>query len=519
LAALCAVHGWPGGGSEPIFPDSPRFALNGALLLDLVRHRAFGAPVAYARQYYARLPAISIPYHPPLFPAFEAVLYAIFGVSDFTARLTVALTVALACLLLFRLVCLTHGSRAFAACVVVAFCAMPGSQWLASEVMLEFPSLVLVLASLMWLYRAGGESRRWWPWLWFAIFGIAAVWTKQQAVFLAGTPFLYIALQGRWRELARKRVWISVAILVAGSAAFYAVSRAANSESSVAWDQKTPEGIFSLAGYIWLRLAAYSRGYVETGAVPAVVFAFALAAYFPLRRRIEAFAKCDLYVAVILSSVGLLALMPFVETRYLFYTLPAVSVLACTLVREIGRLVFSSKYAWTAPAALALLSLGLYHRAPDRMTGPSRAAQFVLGAKTRRVLYCGRFNGDFIFDVRASEPDTGLAVVRGDKLAGIVRAPDLVSFARKFGIDRVVLESHPAAYSQPSFCEALGGNPPAELALEREVPIEANRDSLRGRIRIYRVPGAMAHPEDLLVLPSTIVKGGVVIDLPPAQAP
>jgi len=520
LAASCAVWGLrTAGNSEPIFPDASRFAMNGALLLDMVRDRAVVAPVQYAEQYYARLPALSIPYHPPLFPLFEALLYSALGVGNLTARLAIAFTVALVCLLLYRLISLTHGSGLFAASVVLVFFAMPTSQWLASEIMLEFPSLVFVLAALLCLRETGHDTPRFRPFLWFALWGIAAVWTKQQAVFLVGVPFVYMALLGHWAEFRRKPIWVSTGILTSGAALMYMLSRAANADSSTAWGQTMHSGVEPFLKSVWNRLVFYARGIPgEIGLIETALLAVAAIGYILLRKRYRPFGACHLYIATILSSIAFLVFMPFRETRYLFYTFPAIALLACTPLQEAGIRLCSRRYAWTVPAVFAVLAFAIHQREPPLMMGPSRAAQFVVGANTRRVLYCGLENGSFIFAVRAVDPHPQLAVIRGDKLAGGLRSrEELLPFLKKYGIERVVLESHPSG-SAVSFCEDLARNPPPQLVPEREVPITANAESLRGRIRIYRVPEPASSPEDILILPSSIVKGGVRIDLRQAHS-
>src|SRR5256885_714708 len=48
--------------------DAARHAMNGAFLHDLIASGKFSDVMGFARNYYAHLPALSIPYHPPLFP-------------------------------------------------------------------------------------------------------------------------------------------------------------------------------------------------------------------------------------------------------------------------------------------------------------------------------------------------------------------------------------------------------------------------------------------------------------------
>jgi hypothetical protein len=72
---VSAVFAWSAlrdvNASSLIDTDAARHAMNGAFLHDLLSDGKLTGAVAYARAYYTRYPALSIPYHPPLFPAFE----------------------------------------------------------------------------------------------------------------------------------------------------------------------------------------------------------------------------------------------------------------------------------------------------------------------------------------------------------------------------------------------------------------------------------------------------------------
>src|SRR5262245_25494644 len=80
--------------TEIIDTDAARHAMTGAFIYDWIRTGNLLHPIQYGKAYYNRLPALSIPFHPPLFPGIEAAFFAIFGVKLLTARLAVALCVA-----------------------------------------------------------------------------------------------------------------------------------------------------------------------------------------------------------------------------------------------------------------------------------------------------------------------------------------------------------------------------------------------------------------------------------------
>src|ERR1700687_5528380 len=118
LALLFCWWGFRGApGSKPLYQDVSRHMMNGALLYDMVRTGNVAHPVEFTQSWYARFPAISLPYHPPLFALFESLFYAGFGVHYWVARLAIAATVAVSVFLLAYLVVATHRSYwlAFAA--------------------------------------------------------------------------------------------------------------------------------------------------------------------------------------------------------------------------------------------------------------------------------------------------------------------------------------------------------------------------------------------------------------------
>ena len=71
--------------------DAPRHALNGVFIKDLLLAAPIKDPAAYAYAYYARYPALTVLFYPPLFYFLSAPLYLLLGVSHQTALLAVFL--------------------------------------------------------------------------------------------------------------------------------------------------------------------------------------------------------------------------------------------------------------------------------------------------------------------------------------------------------------------------------------------------------------------------------------------
>jgi hypothetical protein len=71
--------------------DAPRHALNGIFVKDFAAAAPWHDPKTWAINYYLQYPALTILFYPPLFYCFEAITFAIFGVSQLAAQAAVSL--------------------------------------------------------------------------------------------------------------------------------------------------------------------------------------------------------------------------------------------------------------------------------------------------------------------------------------------------------------------------------------------------------------------------------------------
>jgi 4-amino-4-deoxy-L-arabinose transferase-like glycosyltransferase len=219
--ALASLRSLPGG--NIIDPDAARHAMNGAFVRDFVAGGQFTHPVAFGKRYYSHYPALSMPYHPPLFPVAEAAFYALGGVKLTVARLAVASAVAISAVLLYGLIVAAYGSQALAFLSTFTFLSWHWSQWVANDVMLEFPALAVLLASLYFIRDPVDR-----PQLYiFAVIAGAAVWTKQNTLFLGLIPFACVFLRRDWQVLRRKTVWLASALFGSTTRAATATARSA----------------------------------------------------------------------------------------------------------------------------------------------------------------------------------------------------------------------------------------------------------------------------------------------------
>ncbi|MGE5645656.1 MAG: ArnT family glycosyltransferase [Acidobacteriota bacterium] len=462
----------------PVDTDAARHAMNGVFLYDVLRHGGTLHVVSFARSYYGQYPSLSMPYHPPLFPAFEALFYLGLGVNIVAARLAIAAATAAAVLLLYGFVLKTHGSHAVAAASAVVAFSLPSSLALARDVMLEMPALALVLLAMTVLPGLGGDYslRRG---VAFGLAAGAAVWTKQNAVFLGAVPFVYLALERRRRALKEPGLWVAAGLFGAIVVALALFSASFGAAANPRWPA------FDLLRTLRNNVPYYAAAAAaEVGTVPALLIAAAMVASLATDRR-NANAP---YLAWAASVFLVVFLLPPRDQRYLFFAYPALAVVVCSMLYRAAQAALPREWAWTAPAALAAIWFAAHAAGyPIYLHGPFEAARLIDPADHPRVLFCGRSNGSFIFAVRARDPELRTTIIRGDKFPESAFSPaGIEKFAHDYGVEYVVLERTVL----PRAWDALLKQAPRSFTLIKDVPLTSSDALLNGTLRVFR----FAHP-------------------------
>lgn len=486
--------------------DAARHAMNGVFLHDLIAQGKFTHVLTFARSYYGQFPALSLPYHPPLFPLIEALFYTVLGVSAMAARLAVALSIFAAAIAMFRLVMATHRSCAVAALSTITFLCLPEALWLGSDVMLEFPALVFTLLAIYRLQPMDGEytMRRL---IGFTVLAAAAVWTKQQTVFLIAVPFLCAAQMGWWRVFRKAPIWISAALFLVAVGALSALSLPFHGAGV---NQALPSAATHVhqttyGSLIVRNLNFYVTGYPQAAGPAGVILMAALLA--AICGRLMQRKQAALYTAWAVSSfVILLLLRPF-ATRYLFFTYPALIVLGISgLVSIVERLTRRRAWGIAAAAAVVLLALVQFPYRTQYLRGPDEAARLIAGAKPKRVLYCGGTDGNFIFHYRALRPDLGTTVITGDKLSNETFTPEgLEEFAHDYGVQYIALEEIEDLPVKRPWLPLLK-TPARSMVAEQDIPITSS-GRWNGMLRIYRFTNPSDNPKDALSMRMFMIGG------------
>lgn len=436
VAALCfgataLLLAWVSGGLSPslIGPDEGGHYVNALFLGDWIR-AGFPAPMAFAQDYYAHFPRLTIGHWPPGWYMLEAPLFAALRPSPFGALVLASFVAGLpggAIVWAFQQVRRPLLGVALGFVYILLPLVVDGARYL----LLDQPvALVVALAAIAWAKASDRPS--WRRFLLFAFFAAAAPLVKGNGALVALVPTIDIALTGRWRLLRLPALWVAAVLTLAVVAPWYWLSF------------KISAGGFNYApGLEYAGLAIGTNAQVILAnlgigglALALVGAASAFGAFPPAESRLARLA-----IAVVVATLLFQSLVPAsLEPRYVTPLLPWMVVLAglglVTLARA-GRL---PQFAAAALGALALVpaALGLWalEAKPD-IGAPELAHTMVRHGGI--WLVDGRAGGEGALIAAAAHADAGA------KRLWVSRASQWLSSSDFMGRDYKLTAATPAA--------------------------------------------------------------------------
>lgn len=476
--------------SSPATRDSARHAMNGAFFHDLIRFGHLADPIGYAKWYHARLPALSMPYHPPLFPAIEAMGFLAFGIDTWNARLLVALFTALGALLWVELLIATHRSAILGLLCGAAFYLSPLCQFLSTDVMLEMPAIAICLGAILVLARTG-DNLRWRSGWAYGILAGAGILTKQ-TVFLGVLLVLFPILSGRVRWFRTAPFWCASGCI--GLAALSLVAMA----WSVGWSGLP--GTWNIRG-LFTEMAGNLAFYL--GQLPWVLLALfaGLALLFSrwrsIKRQVSKPAR-SLYVSWAASAGLVLVLLPAHDERYALFLIPPLLVLGAEIALSLLSAVLPPRAAF-AVLALAASVFSVRWLSPNYhnyLEGTRQLAAHVHRIGYSRVLFCGGAGGNFIFEMRAAEQWPRTTVIRCDKLPESTFQPDAFrDFVHRYGIRAVVIQKEDYAANWLRFLD----QPLPTMIFDGKWRLTGS--AFNGELVLFRMTDPSPQPEKIVPIP------------------
>lgn len=432
--------------------DEARHAMGGVFVADAVRDWPVADPMGYALRYFAQYPALALNWYLPGFYAVEAVAFSIFGASQPVARALVFLFCIVGVSVWYAWLRRGWGTAA-AFLAVAAWVTPPVWNLWARSVMLEAPVVTMLVVSV-WAfdrYLAAPSHAR------SVAVGLSlagALLIKHTAAFMLPALLLYaIATPARhalWRREAIPGVIIVAAALLIDTV--HALKFGSQALSSI-FSEIPPES-GAVTRWSIERWTLFPKTLWATWG-PFMTLLSLAGALLPSRGRerqlpmVYAWVLCW-YVAVTLVLGGPNA------ARYTMYVFPALGLLA-------ARPVFWLRDRTSVmAAAVVVVALGVGSNlwrtvnAPvPQVDGYRAVAAFVHATGTRApILYAGKHDGNFIFDLRGLDPGREHVVLRADKLllslavhkyygmqSHVRSDEDVKAMIARYGVQYIVLES------------------------------------------------------------------------------
>ena len=338
----------------------------------------------------------------------------------------------------------------------------------------------------------------------FGVTAGAAVWVKQNALFLGAVPWVLVLLNGNRQALRRLPIWSGSLAFGCVAGSLLSASRALQSTSNGGWPA------WSMYEVVRHHAVFYGAGLLTSmGLLSVCVLASSIAGYVYLR--LASKVDCGdlhLYLAWALSGIGLhLVLRPW-ELRYLFLVIPALLAFSFTVwFRLAGR--------WL-PASFAAVIFATQIAQPVRyLHGFDDAARAMAREGAHRAVFFGPRSGAFVASMREADPALRTAVLRGEKLpAELADAAQAEEFFRRYGIGTVVIAHGEADRGEDRQGTALWMRPAPSMQLLSSLPVRSSDPQLNGDIRIYRFRNPSDRPENVLRIPSDLNPSGLVVILP-----
>jgi hypothetical protein len=419
--------------------DSPRHALNGVFLKDLIAAAPWRNPGSWATQYYVQYPALTILFYPPLFYAATAPFYALFGVSHATALAVVLLHyVAAACGL--YILARRWMSPPVALATGLLLMAAPGVALWGRQVMLEIPSLAFALWAVVVLRDFADHPRP--ARLYCGVFLLlCAAYTKITAIFVGpAVGLMLLAREGqnvrrdRHLRTAASLFAIGLIPLVMLTATF----GRANLQSAIAIpDEQVSRA--HLAGWVW-----YARQLPDQLGWPVLIAALLYPPLAVFGRRVRNVSRLDAVLLVTWFAGGyfLFSAIDLKEARHSTLILPPLLIAAGLAIEQMLPRRAVAAAALVLVAATACIT---WRYAPVPAVAGYREAADVIAHQAPAnsvILFSGERDGSFIFNLRALDPDRHLFTVRSDKL--LLR----VAIRRELGVEQ-------KAYSEAQISQML----------------------------------------------------------------
>jgi len=389
--------------------DASRHAMDGVYFTDLIKELPLTHLYDYTLQYYAQYPALALGFYPPFFALVEGMVFLLFGISLVVARLTVLGFALLAAWMWYRLVKMIYSETvAFYSGLLIL--TTPLIVLWSREVMLEMPTLALIITSIYFFYgfaELGKRKHAYYAGLFLSL----SVLTKQPAIFLFPMFLSYLALTKKLRLLLNKEVILSailVFVLLFPQFIFTLKYSPINLGQSIG--HLGPYARTSLKNWTY-----YPQILPDLLRIPVFLSSLAYGGFILATQK---YRNHLIFLLWALWWYLLFSYLSLKEPRFAYFGIPPFCLFATLgLVHLPGRL---KGFSLSTPvlSGLVLFQMAQSYTMPyPFVSGYAEAAEFVArNFKGHTVLFDGYYDGNFIFHLRKWDDQKNIIVLRGSKV-------------------------------------------------------------------------------------------------------
>src|SRR5574337_89628 len=493
--------------------DEARHAMGGVFIIDAIRDLPLADPVGYAFRYFAQYPALALNWYLPGFYAFEAAAFAIFGASEPVAR-GLVFAFCIVGVSVWYVWARRGWGGAVALLSAAAWVSPPVWNLWSRSVMLEAPVVTMMIVSVV-AFQAYLDRPTWGRSVLVGLSLFVALMIKQTAGFMLPALVLYGLATPSRAALWRRQAWAGVLItaLAVAVVAIHAVKFGSEGLSASLGEVPKASGAAS-ARWSVERWFFYPLTLWDTWG-PYLTVLSVFGAMLPRRAgerclpMIYAWVVCW-YVAATLVLAGPNA------ARYTMYVFPALGLLAARPVFVLADRVGARTLAVVVVAVGAGINLWRTSIEPvPRLDGYRPVAEFVHATGTRApILYAGKHDGNFIFDLRRVDVARQHVVLRADKIlvslavhkyfgmqSHVQSLDDIRALIARDGVQSVVVES-PDILGLKEFAmlARLVEEPDFEKVKVFPVAVSGGADA-PNRVEVYRFRAYQPGTESEIVIP------------------
>ena len=388
--------------------DMPKYLMNGVYFYDLIKDFPINNIIDYTYKYFARYPALSLGHHPFLLSIAEIPFYSIFGISVFSARLTIIVFMLIAGIVWFKFINSIY-DETIAFISSLLFVTTPYIVKFSRVVMSEIFSLSFIILTIYLFFKYYKSDKNRYAFT-FSVILIMSICARYTSIFMIPIFLCYLILQKDLKKLINKNMIIAyISIIVLLLPIILVVLKF--SQTNVRWVMHN-----TISSSIEFSKITRHLKSLWLYHLTLPVFVLSLCAIIASIYKRD--KRAVFFLLWIIGFYIQITCTPAQDPRYSMYWIPAFCLFPAVIID------FSPVRLWRILTSIALIAIVSYQffvsyqLDPEYADGYEQAARYVVEQSNgETVLFSSNVDtGFFIFFVRKYDTNKNFIVLRADKI-------------------------------------------------------------------------------------------------------